>query len=61
MKSKKKIKTKNFQNTLNVSARQCQDLGNVRVRECQSQTICAQHKLFEQRYCFYYKEKTNYS
>ena len=46
MKSKKKMKTKNFQNSINVSVRQCQDLANVRVKECQSQTFCAQHELF---------------
>ena len=30
----------------NVSVRQCQDLVNARVTECQSQTIGAEHKLF---------------
>ena len=35
MKSQKKIKTKNFQNTINVSVRQCQDQVNVSVRQFQ--------------------------
>ena len=35
-KKKKKKKIKKFQNTINVSVRQCQKLGNVRVRYSQS-------------------------
>ena len=44
----------------NVRVRQCQDLVNVRLRESQSQTIIAEHKLFSQRYCFYDKKETIY-
>ena len=47
--------------TDNVRVRQSQDLVNAKVRECQIQAIYAQHKLFSQRNCFYYKEKTNCS
>ena len=32
IKSHKKLKTKNFQNSSNISVRQCQDLLDVRVR-----------------------------
>ena len=32
IKSQKKLKTKNFQNSSNISVRQCQDLVDVRVR-----------------------------